>query len=173
MASNDSKMSNSARNGKKNRRQMAVFGGSGNFAAVFSQFLNKHHKSNCHTKAHCCNSFFGWVPALVLMVSKSGTSPPLLSLNLLPLNGFGRINTQRCFLKKVMFQSIMHKKCTNFRMTRDVAPRLGYMKPALLHSSFFPALQGAQTKMSASDPNTSIFLTDTPKQIKVMNYKKS
>ncbi|XP_069682956.1 tryptophan--tRNA ligase, cytoplasmic isoform X2 [Periplaneta americana] len=53
-----------------------------------------------------------------------------------------------------------------FRMTRDVAPRLGYHKPALLHSSFFPALQGAQTKMSASDPNSSIFLTDTPKQIK-------
>uniref|UniRef100_A0A8D0GL72 Tryptophan--tRNA ligase, cytoplasmic n=1 Tax=Sphenodon punctatus TaxID=8508 RepID=A0A8D0GL72_SPHPU len=53
-----------------------------------------------------------------------------------------------------------------FRMTRDVAPRIGYPKPALLHSIFFPALQGAQTKMSASDPNSSIFLTDTPKQIK-------
>ncbi|XP_072126660.1 tryptophan--tRNA ligase, cytoplasmic-like isoform X1 [Mobula birostris] len=53
-----------------------------------------------------------------------------------------------------------------FRMTRDVAPRIGYSKPALLHSTFFPALQGAQTKMSASDPNSSIFLTDTPKQIK-------
>ncbi|XP_006260768.3 tryptophan--tRNA ligase, cytoplasmic [Alligator mississippiensis] len=53
-----------------------------------------------------------------------------------------------------------------FRMTRDVAPRLGYPKPALLHSVFFPALQGAQTKMSASDPNSSIFLADTPKQIK-------
>ncbi|XP_049782576.1 tryptophan--tRNA ligase, cytoplasmic [Schistocerca cancellata] len=53
-----------------------------------------------------------------------------------------------------------------FRMTRDVAPRLGYNKPALLHSVFFPALQGAQTKMSASDSNTSIFLTDTPKMIK-------
>ena len=68
---------------KKNRRQIAVFGGSGNFAAVFSQFLNKHHKSNCHTKAHCFNSFFGWVPALVLMVSKSGifAPPPFLSLN--------------------------------------------------------------------------------------------
>lgn len=51
-------------------------------------------------------------------------------------------------------------------MTRDVAPRIGYPKPALLHSVFFPALQGAQTKMSASDPNSSIFLTDTPKQIK-------
>uniref|UniRef100_A0A2D4L2S2 Tryptophan--tRNA ligase, cytoplasmic n=2 Tax=Micrurus TaxID=8634 RepID=A0A2D4L2S2_9SAUR len=53
-----------------------------------------------------------------------------------------------------------------FRMTRDVAPRIGFPKPALLHSVFFPALQGAQTKMSASDPNSSIFLTDTPKQIK-------
>ena len=51
-------------------------------------------------------------------------------------------------------------------MTRDVAPRLGFRKPALLHSTFFPALQGAQTKMSASDPNSSIFLTDTEKQIK-------
>lgn len=51
-------------------------------------------------------------------------------------------------------------------MTRDVAPRLGLPKPALLHSEFFPALQGAQTKMSASDPNSSIFLTDTPNQIK-------
>ena len=53
-----------------------------------------------------------------------------------------------------------------FRMTRDVAPRLGFSKPALLHSVFFPALQGAQSKMSASDPSSSIFLTDTPKQIK-------
>merc|ERR1712126_303885 len=53
-----------------------------------------------------------------------------------------------------------------FRMTRDVAPRLGYLKPALLHSTFFPALQGAQTKMSASDDTSSIFLTDTAKMIK-------
>lgn len=53
-----------------------------------------------------------------------------------------------------------------FRMTRDVAPRLGFPKPALLHSTFFPALQGAKTKMSASDENSAIFLTDTPKQIK-------
>lgn len=53
-----------------------------------------------------------------------------------------------------------------FRMTRDVAPRLGQHKPALLHSTFFPALQGAKTKMSASDPTTTIFLTDTAKQIK-------
>lgn len=53
-----------------------------------------------------------------------------------------------------------------FRMTRDVAPRIGFPKPALMHSTFFPALQGAKTKMSASDLNSAIFLTDTPKQIK-------
>lgn len=53
-----------------------------------------------------------------------------------------------------------------FRMTRDVAPRMNCLKPALLHSTFFPALQGAQSKMSASDPNSSIFLTDSDKQIK-------
>ncbi|MCL4132939.1 UNVERIFIED_CONTAM: hypothetical protein GTU68_032703 [Idotea baltica] len=51
-------------------------------------------------------------------------------------------------------------------MTRDVAPRLGFQKPALIHSTFFPALQGASTKMSASDENSSIFLTDTANQIK-------
>lgn len=52
-----------------------------------------------------------------------------------------------------------------FRMTRDVAPKLGYQKPALIHSVFSPSLQGAQTKMSASDLSTSIFLTDKPKEI--------
>jgi len=52
-----------------------------------------------------------------------------------------------------------------FRMTRDVAPRLKYLKPALIHSKFFPALQGSSTKMSSSDQNSAIFLTDTPKQI--------
>ncbi|KAM7362181.1 tryptophanyl-tRNA synthetase [Cochliomyia hominivorax] len=53
-----------------------------------------------------------------------------------------------------------------FRMCRDVAPRLGYPKCALIHSTFFPALQGAKSKMSASDQNSAVFLTDTPKQIK-------
>jgi tryptophanyl-tRNA synthetase len=43
---------------------------------------------------------------------------------------------------------------------------MNYLKPALIHSTFFPALQGAQTKMSASDPTSSIFVTDSDKQIK-------
>jgi len=50
-------------------------------------------------------------------------------------------------------------------MTRDVAPVLGYLKPGLLHSKFFPSLQGIGKKMSASEDASAIFLTDTPAQI--------
>jgi tryptophanyl-tRNA synthetase len=53
-----------------------------------------------------------------------------------------------------------------FRLTRDVAQKLRYPKPTLLHAKFFPALQGPQTKMSASDVNSSIYMNDTPNQIK-------
>lgn len=53
-----------------------------------------------------------------------------------------------------------------FRMTRDVAPRMGYHKPALIHSKFFSPLQGRGGKMSSSGANSAVFLTDTPKQIK-------
>lgn len=53
-----------------------------------------------------------------------------------------------------------------FRMTRDVAPRLLYPKPAMIYSSFLPALQGAQSKMAASEANSCIYVDDTPKQIK-------
>ena len=53
-----------------------------------------------------------------------------------------------------------------FRMTRDAAPRIGGHKPALIESRFFPALKGESGKMSASDPSSAIYVTDTPKQIK-------
>ncbi|KAJ8621798.1 hypothetical protein MRB53_030327 [Persea americana] len=59
-----------------------------------------------------------------------------------------------------------------FRMTRDVAPRIGYQKPTLIESSFFPALQGEPGKMSASDPNSAIYVTDSAIDIsnKVKKY---
>ncbi|KAI0057089.1 tryptophanyl-tRNA synthetase [Artomyces pyxidatus] len=53
-----------------------------------------------------------------------------------------------------------------FRLTRDVAQKLKYPKPTLIFSKFFPALQGPQTKMSASDTNSSIYMSDTPNMIK-------
>eukprot|EP00457_Paulinella_chromatophora_P008275 gb/GEZN01008306.1/.p1 GENE.gb/GEZN01008306.1/~~gb/GEZN01008306.1/.p1 ORF type:complete len:407 (+),score=50.09 gb/GEZN01008306.1/:26-1246(+) len=53
-----------------------------------------------------------------------------------------------------------------FRLTRRVAKPMGYLQPALIHSKFFPALQGSKGKMSASLDSSAIFVTDTPKQIK-------
>lgn len=48
-----------------------------------------------------------------------------------------------------------------WRITRDIAPKLGYYKPAQIHCRFLPGL-GKGGKMSASQPSTSIFTTDPP-----------
>jgi len=53
-----------------------------------------------------------------------------------------------------------------FRLTRDVASRLHFPKPALIHSRFLDALQGPGSKMSASDDKSAVFMKDTPSQIK-------
>lgn len=53
-----------------------------------------------------------------------------------------------------------------FRLTRDVASRLKYAKPSLIHARFLDALQGPGSKMSASNESSAIFLKDTPNQIK-------
>jgi tryptophanyl-tRNA synthetase len=50
-----------------------------------------------------------------------------------------------------------------WRMTRDIAEKLGYLKPAQIHAKFLPGLaQGG--KMSASQPDTAIFTVDPPKE---------
>ncbi|KAM5429882.1 tryptophan--tRNA ligase [Microsporum canis] len=55
-----------------------------------------------------------------------------------------------------------------FRLLRENSHRMRFPspKPALIHSQFLTALQGAGGKMSASDPNSAIFMSDTPNQIK-------
>ena len=51
-----------------------------------------------------------------------------------------------------------------WRITRDIAPKLGYYKPAQIHNRFLPGL-GIGGKMSASEPETAIFTTDTPEVV--------
>jgi tryptophanyl-tRNA synthetase len=59
-----------------------------------------------------------------------------------------------------------------FRLTRDIAQKLGYPKPCTIYGKFLPALQGMQTKMSSSNATaknpteTIILMTDKPKEIK-------
>jgi tryptophanyl-tRNA synthetase len=52
-----------------------------------------------------------------------------------------------------------------WRITRDIAPKLGYYKPAQIHCRFLPGL-GVGGKMSASEPETSIFTIDPPDVVK-------
>ncbi|KAK9064100.1 hypothetical protein SSX86_017972 [Deinandra increscens subsp. villosa] len=73
---------------------------------------------------------------------------------------FSGIDKLRCLIPCAIDQD------PYFRMTRDVAPRLGYNKPALIESIFFPALQGEKGKMCAGDPSSAIYVTDSQKDIK-------
>lgn len=60
----------------------------------------------------------------------------------------------------------------HFRVARDVIPKLGYPKPAILHCRFLPGLLGPAGKMSASEAETAIYTTDNPETVrkKIMKY---
>ncbi|MCH8906903.1 MAG: tryptophan--tRNA ligase [Candidatus Heimdallarchaeota archaeon] len=49
-----------------------------------------------------------------------------------------------------------------WRATRDIAKKMGYYKPVALHSEFIPGLEKGG-KMSSSNPNSTVFTTDTGK----------
>ena len=83
--------------------------------------------------------------------------------------GFPPIQAVPCFLP-----SIIEKKPTPvlipaaidqdpyWRITRDIAAKLGFYKPAQIHSKFLPSLSRRISKMSSSKPETAIFTTDEP-----------
>jgi tryptophanyl-tRNA synthetase len=52
----------------------------------------------------------------------------------------------------------------HFRVARDILPKLGYPKPASIQCKFLPGL-GEGGKMSASNPQTTIFTTDTESDV--------
>jgi len=52
----------------------------------------------------------------------------------------------------------------HLRLSRDVAPRFGMIKPSSIYTKMMSSLQGPGTKMSSSKPETAIFLTDSVEQ---------
>ena len=54
----------------------------------------------------------------------------------------------------------------HFRITRDIAPKIGKSKPALIHNIMIPALEGPGGKMSASSENGTVYTTDAPNVVK-------
>jgi len=58
-----------------------------------------------------------------------------------------------------------------WRVTRDIAGKVGFPKPCQLHCGFMKGF-GKGGKMSASDPKSAIYTTDDPKTVrkKIMKY---
>lgn len=54
----------------------------------------------------------------------------------------------------------------HFRVSRDVLEKIGHMKPSILHSKMMIPLTGSNGKMSSSNPERAILMTDTAAQIK-------
>ncbi len=54
----------------------------------------------------------------------------------------------------------------HFRITRDILPKLGFYKPAVIHSKFLSGLKNYGGKMSTSDKDSTIWTTDSPEQVK-------
>jgi tryptophanyl-tRNA synthetase len=52
------------------------------------------------------------------------------------------------------------------RLVRDIADELGYPKPASLYVKYIPPLTGLEGKMSASDPKSAIFLSDSEEDVR-------
>jgi tryptophanyl-tRNA synthetase len=85
--------------------------------------------------------------------------------------GFPPIQSAPCFLP-----SLIEKKLTPvlipaaidqdpyWRITRDIAEKMGYYKPAQIHSKFIPGLTRSG-KMSSSKPDTALFTKDEPEAI--------
>jgi tryptophanyl-tRNA synthetase len=85
--------------------------------------------------------------------------------------GFPPIQAAPCFLP-----SVMEGKPTPvlipaaidqdpyWRMTRDISQRMGYYKPAQIHSKFLSGI-GLSGKMSSSKPETALFTSDGPEVI--------
>jgi len=53
----------------------------------------------------------------------------------------------------------------HFRIARDAIAKLGYYKPAIIHAKFLPSLDGGP-KMSSSNPNSTIYINDSPDVVK-------
>ncbi|MEK6826584.1 MAG: tryptophan--tRNA ligase, partial [Nanoarchaeota archaeon] len=57
-------------------------------------------------------------------------------------------------------------------LVRDLASRMKFSLPSFTFHKLLPGLKGMSSKMSSSDPNNAIFLTDSPKtvELKIKKY---
>ena len=72
-----------------------------------------------------------------------GESSEIMKLHqIILIQSYQYISTCLCFCSESLTHFVFFfSQDPYFRMTRDVAPRIGYQKPSLIESRFFPALQ--------------------------------
>ena len=82
--------------------------------------------------------------------------------------GFPSIQAAPCFLPSIIEKTptpVLIPAAIDqdpyWRITRDIATKLGFYKPAQIHSKFLPSLS-KDSKMSSSRPETAILTTDEP-----------
>ena len=82
--------------------------------------------------------------------------------------GFPSIQAAPCFLPSIIEKTptpVLIPAAIDqdpyWRITRDIATKLGFYKPAQIHSKFLPSLS-RDSKMSSSRPETAILTTDEP-----------
>jgi tryptophanyl-tRNA synthetase len=85
--------------------------------------------------------------------------------------GFPALQAAPCFLPSLIEQETTPvlipaaiDQDPYWRITRDIAEKMGYYKPAQIHSKFVPSLE-MSGKMSSSKPDSAIFTTDDPETI--------
>ena len=82
--------------------------------------------------------------------------------------GFPSIQAAPCFLPSIIEKTptpVLIPAAIDqdpyWRITRDIATKLGFYKPAQIHSKFLPSLS-RDSKMSSSRPETALLTTDEP-----------
>lgn len=83
------------------------------------------------------------------------------SIQILP----SMLEKRRCLIPSAIDQDPF------WRIQRDIAESMGYYKAAAVHSKFLPALTGVEDKMSSSQPETTINLTDDDKTVRRKIYR--
>jgi tryptophanyl-tRNA synthetase len=91
---------------------------------------------------------------------------------------FTSIQTVPCFLESIQRKSNVPclipcgiDQDPHFRVTRDIAEGLGFMKPALVHAKLMPSLAGSEKMSTSTKGEDTVFMTDDEKTAKrkIMN----
>lgn len=150
-------------NGKENIKDIIAFGFDPRLTYIFSNVEASHHFEKNTLKISKTINLNEVLKVFGFDMSSSIGQVGFPSKEIAPC-----FSSSFKFLKKGMMCLIPAAVDQDpyFRLARDKAKILKEKKPSSIYVSLLPDLRGMNRKMSASDPQSSIYLDDTPSQIK-------